>query len=248
MIQKKTNSKIIFDYVIPFNDDYQRLFDTIKNIRLNKKLYNIKNIIISHNGNLLDPKEFKQIISFLEFDEYFLHTDYKGIGAGYKKGIKFSSADYLVLSASDLPLEFSDISEFLKLKFIPDLAIGSKAHSESQLYGVPFLRRLSTYCFYQLRRIIVDKNTPKDTQGTIIIKTELAKKILQLNLSDGFAFSMEMITYAGCFKDIKITEVPIVYYYKSSPSSVSIPKHSFQLFLETIKLRIKVKKFKKLNH
>ncbi|HEX3110105.1 MAG TPA: hypothetical protein VHU41_13510 [Thermoanaerobaculia bacterium] len=163
-----------------------------------------------------------------------LHTDARGIGAGYRLGIEQANAEVCVLSASDLPFGFTDIDAFLALT--PRLAIGSKAHPDSVLAGWGVKRRAAGFAFYLLRRTLLGRGTPHDSQGTILIETALAKRLLPDVRSDDYFFSLEIVTLAIA-QGVQAIELPVTLEANSGPSSVSLVNDSVQLAKKTWLLR-----------
>lgn len=163
-----------------------------------------------------------------------LHTDARGIGAGYRLGIEHASADVCVLSASDLPFGFTDIDAFMALT--PRLAIGSKAHPGSVLTGWGAKRRAAGFAFYLLRRALLGRSTPHDSQGTIIIETVLAKQLLPSVAADDYFFSLEMVTLAS-ENGIDPIEIPVTLESNTGNSSVHLLSDSWALAKKTWALR-----------
>lgn len=119
----------------------------------------------------------------------------KGYGNAMRHGIDLAEGDLLVITAADLPFGFSDLDAALARRPLPQLMIGSKAHPES-LVAIPWKRRLMSEGFRWLRFAVVGLRVG-DSQGTILVHRDLARRVLPHLESGGFFFSTELIAIAG---------------------------------------------------
>ncbi len=191
--------------------------------------HGIHEILFCHNGPNPIPK--------LELppNARLLHTDAKGIGAGYRLGIVEARQRFVVLSASDLPFGFTDIDAFVKQEGLR-LAIGSKAHPQTEMPGYSLLRRTATYVFWLVRRMILGRHTPKDSQGTIIIETGLAKQMVGRVLADDYFFSLELLT--RCIRaGVAPVELPVRYEGGEGASAVHLVRDTIAMVKKTWQLR-----------
>lgn len=214
--------------ILPFHSDIERLKDTLELVKEKQQQYNISEVLLCHNGSPLTEEQTRKIKSFLIPSAKLLHTDGKGIGAGYKLGIINATSPVCVLSASDLPFGFTDIESFNQEKERPLLAIGSKAHPKSKIAGYGLKRKVVSYGFWMVRALFLTAQTPKDSQGTIIIETKLAKELISKSVYDNYFFSVELITLAQ-LKGIKPVELAVVLENHEGESSVSVIKDSWSL-------------------
>lgn len=176
----------------------------------------------------------REIESHLFTGVSLLHTDRKGIGAGYKLGIQSATCDYVILSASDLPFGWTDLDSFKKSP--SDFTIGSKAHPESKIEGITPVRKLMSFCFLQLRRGVLGRLTPKDSQGSLIIQTSLARELARKSQFDNYMCSLELATLQ-IKSGGRVHEVAVTLENNKGESSVSIRKDSVQMFKDLLKLR-----------
>jgi dolichyl-phosphate beta-glucosyltransferase len=229
-------------YIIPFHSDIQRVFETVRELRRNKSRFDIKEVLLCHNGPPLALNQREEIAALLSPDfEKLLHTDHEGIGAGYRMGIENATGDFLVLSASDLPFGFTDIEAFVIEQGRADapieMAIGSKAHPESEVKGHGLVRRAVSVGFYYLRRICLGSLTPGDSQGTILGRRGVLLALAKDAPSHDYLFSLELAT-AYCVRHRKpILELPVRLEHHGGMSSVSVLKDGVKLFRGVLKLR-----------
>jgi GT2 family glycosyltransferase len=227
----------LFSLIIPFHSDLGRLSETLEILKLEAKRQEIGEILLCHNGSVLEASTRAAVEARTWEGVRLLTTEAKGIGAGYKLGIRDASEEYLVLSASDLPFRFTDIDAFRDYRrehgSFPEVAIGSKAHPQSRLSGSYGLsRRVASRGFWILRALFLGRATPKDSQGTIIIRNALAKSLLPELVFDSYTASLELVTRAqrrGC----SVIELPIEFEaHEASDSSVSLVADSIQMARE----------------
>lgn len=224
----------MFTLVVPFHADVDRLarvFTAADEARRR----GIGEILFCHNGGALDPAMRAAIEARLPTDARLLHTDAKGLGAGYRIGIAAARGSHVILSASDLPFGFSDLESYLEARS-PRVAIGSKAHPRTQLPGYNPLRRVMTTCFWLVRRVLLGPGTPKDSQGTILIESELAKRIALDVEADDYFFAIELLTLCARAGAVPV-EVPVRYEHLAGASSVRIVHDALEMIRKTWRLR-----------
>ena len=187
----------MFTLVVPFHSDVDRLGRVLAAAD-EARVHGIEEILFCHNGPGAVPR--------LELPPHarLLHTDAKGIGAGYRIGIAEAREPFVVLSACDLPFGFSDVDAFGGHR----LAIGSKAHPRTQMPGYSLLRRLATFGFWLVRRALLGRATPRDFQGTILVETALARRVVGGIEADDSFFPLELITLCTC-EGVTPVELPV---------------------------------------
>lgn len=229
----------MFSLIIPFHSDYARLANSIQLLNEHGHKWNIQETLLCHNGKPLTPEQTKEVELFCGKRVRLLHISNAGIGAGYKLGIQNATQPYCILSASDLPFGFTDIESFLKRsvdgKTYETFAIGSKAHPESKMQGYGLVRSLASATFLTVRKILLGWETPGDSQGSIIIKTEPAQSLIKEVQANDYFFSLELVTRAQR-RGIRVVEVPIVLENHDGSTSVSLVKDGWTMFLRIWRL------------
>ncbi len=220
--------------ILPFHSDVDRLKNTLPAIErfLNSNPEPLGEIILSQNGH--PPNNLQ-----LELSPPFrlLQTAKNGIGEGYAQGIQAAQCEWVLLSASDLPFGFSDLNAIQSDGFSADLYIGSKLHPLSSLAGYGFLRISCSYLFYCWRLFFFGRLTPRDSQGTILVRADIARSLLQETKSRDFFFAVEFIFRAQS-RGLIVKEVPVKFENLGKDSSVSIFRDGFLLFMKAVWLRI----------
>ncbi len=231
----------MFSLVVPFHSDVGRLGETIRLIKCEASAWHVEETLLCHNGGPLSDAARRQIEELITPGMSLLHTDSRGIGAGYRLGIENARAQRVVLSASDLPFHFSDIESLLRVAPagpMPRVAIGSKLHPQSDIGAYGIKRRAFSYAFFAYRRLLFGAGTPRDTQGTILIETELARQLLPRVTSDDFRFSLELVVQA-IRAGVRPVEVPVKFVPNESDdvSSVSAVRDGWRMLRESWRLR-----------
>jgi hypothetical protein len=141
----------------------------------------------------------------------------KGYGNAMRLGIDLAKGDLLVITAADLPFGFSDLDEALALDPRPDLMIGSKAHPRSRV-GASLKRRLMSDAFRLLRLAVIGLRVG-DSQGTILVRREVARQVRPHLEAGDFFFSTELIAVAARM-GVTPVELPVDYANPRSGSTV----------------------------
>lgn len=221
--------------IIPFHKAHESLSESI--LKLWNSSYNgvIKEIILCHNGpHLIDLAETELKIKD-DSRIRILHTDQPGLGAGCKLGISQAQGDYILITGIDLPFGLSDLDQWSQ-SHLKDIMIGSKSHPKSRIEGRSFVRLVSSFVFVILKSVILPLKIPADTQGTIFIKTSLAKKALSRCGASGFFFTTELVSIAMA-QGASAVEMPVIYPANEGKSSVSPIKDGIIFIKSLFKLR-----------
>jgi hypothetical protein len=236
-----------YSLVLPFHSDLTSLPGTVARARREGGAHGVREVLLAHNGRPLTDDERARVDALIapaEDDKpavRSLDTTAKGLGAGYKLGIKHAREEFVVLSADDLPFGWSDIESFERAGR-PDFAIGSKAHPDSRRPGKRELARVvSTFGFLALRRLLLGFDTPGDSQGTLIIRTTVAQSLLPDLVYDHYLASLELATL-HLKRGGRVIEVPTVVDDAPHPSSVSVLKDGLQMARELVDLRRRMKR------
>lgn len=158
----------------------------------------------------------------------------KGYGNAMRHGIDLATGDLLVITAADLPFGFSDLDEALRLVPRPPLLIGSKAHPASKV-ATSRKRRLMSATF-RLLRLVVIRLRVGDSQGTILIERELARRARPHLEAGGFFFSTELIAVAQAL-GAQPVEVPVDYRSPREGSTVRPIHDGARMVRELLRLR-----------
>lgn len=158
----------------------------------------------------------------------------KGFGHAIRRGIDLASGNLLVITAADLPFAFSDLEQVLEMDPRPALVIGSKAHVESKV-STSTKRRLMSLVFRLARRLVIGLSIG-DSQGSIFIDGDLARRARPYLESDDFFLSTELVAFAIRL-GAKPVEIPVDYLRPRSGSTVRPLRDGFSMALALFDLR-----------
>lgn len=235
-----------YTLVLPFHSDLTSIGETVRRARdEGGPTHGVGEVLLAHNGTPLsaDARAKVELLCAPREGEKpavrFVDTTSKGIGAGYKLGIREAREPFVVLSADDLPFGWSDVIAFEKAGR-PDFAIGSKAHPESRLVGLPLKRRIASLTFLSLRRLLLGWSTPGDSQGSLILRTALAQALATELVYDHYLCSLELVTL-HLERGGRVVELPIVVDHNPHKSSVSVVADGWTMSKELLELRRRVR-------
>lgn len=238
-----------YTLVLPFHSDLTSIGETVRRAREEGgPKHGVREVLLAHNGRPLSSEAQATVDALVaprEGDKpevRFLDTTDKGIGAGYKLGIREAREPFVILSADDLPFGWSDLIAFERAGQ-PDFAIGSKAHRDSKLVGVAKLRRVSSLTFLALRRLLLGWSTPGDSQGSYIIRTSVAKALLPDLVYDHYLCSLELATL-HLQRGGRVVEVPITVEEAPHQSSVSVLSDGWRMTKELVELRQRMRRLR----
>lgn len=204
-------------YVVPVHEDEAILEANVA--RLRARLGEGDHVLLVENGS--HDRSF-EIATALAGEEgpgprvLAFHEDAAGIGYAYDRGLREALArlgpaadTWAVLTASDLPFDFTDVDASSALLASPGLRmiIGSKAHPESRVER-DVKRRAMTAVYRGLRRALVGMRVG-DSQGSILLRMDLAAELVPLVAARNFFYSTELCHHAER-RGERIVEVPVV--------------------------------------
>ncbi len=234
-----------YSLVLPFHSDLTSIGRTVRRAREEGPSHGVREVLVAHNGRPLSSEARLEVESMVVARDggrpevRLLDTTAKGIGAGYKLGIAAATEEFTILSADDLPFGWTDVEAFERVGR-PDFAIGSKAHHESRLPHVTRIRRLSSFAFLALRRLLLGRETPGDSQGSFILRTSIAKRLLPDLVYDHYLSSLELATL-HLSRGGRVVELPITSEDNPHPSSVSVVRDGLRMTKELVELRRRMK-------
>ncbi|WP_179085347.1 glycosyltransferase [Microbacterium sp. RU33B] len=129
-----------------------------------------------------------------------------GLGEALRTGVLASSGQWLLLTADDLPFGFSDLQEFNKLSADTVVAVGSKAHPESEV--VRSSRRVIQSRVFRFLRAALLQSRVGDSQGTIWVEGDWARSFALLSREMGLMWTTELVLAAEQ-QGIRVEEVPV---------------------------------------
>ncbi|OCI30659.1 N-glycosyltransferase [Oerskovia enterophila] len=130
-----------------------------------------------------------------------------GLGEALRTGVLASKGQRVLLTADDLPFGLSDFEEFVKLPQDVVVAIGSKAHPDSQVTRSR-RRAIQSRIFRFLRSALLQSKVG-DSQGTIWADGDWCRSLAVLSHESGLMWTTELVLAAEQ-QGITVVEVPVV--------------------------------------
>ena len=160
----------------------------------------------------------------------------RGKGYSVKRGILNAKYSLVLFSDSDLATPIEELGKFLGYIKHYDIVIASRNLKESRIkVKQPVYRQLMGGFFPLLVNLIALRGF-KDTQcGFKLFKTDIAKRIVQLQTFERFSFDVEILFIAkklGC----KIKEAPVAWIDQKG-SKVNPIKDSIKMLIDLFKIR-----------
>ncbi|VVB97037.1 Glycosyltransferase AglJ [uncultured archaeon] len=143
-----------------------------------------------------------------------------GYGSAYLEGARHARGTYLILADADNTYDLSEMPIFLKplLANEADFVIGSRLKGEIKKNSMPWLHRyIGNPLLTGLLNLLFKINISDAHCGMRAITRDAYEKLDMK--SEGMEFASEMIIEAG-MKKLRITEVPITYYPRQTPSKL----------------------------
>lgn len=223
--------------IIPCYNEAEDLKEKAEIVKAKLASLNIDSeLILVNDGSKDNTKEVINSIDGVVKAGYDVN---RGKGGAVKEGISKSTGDYVLFMDADLSTDLSAIDTLLPLLGKEEFIIGSRHHKESKIpVRQPAKRRFIGWC---CRKLVNSKFGMhyKDTQcGFKCIKADLAKKLIEKQIINDFAFDVEYLYYAK-LNNIKAYEIPVI--WKDDRGSTVSPFRSSKKFLKDMK---KIKKNK----
>ena len=209
---------------------YNESKDIASNVRTVKEYLNSKcidhELILVNDGSKDNTKE---VIESLEDVTALSYEVNRGKGGAVKYGIKHATGDYVLFMDADLSTEITAIEKGLELIPDCDLLIGSRHAKGSVIKKKQPLLRVFIGCCCRLLVNMLFHTHLKDTQcGFKMMKIDVAKKIVEKQLINNFAFDVEYI-YIAILNNLKISELGVTW-SDDRGSTVSPFKSSVKFF------------------
>lgn len=226
--------------VVPAHNSALNIRNTVDELSKYFKRRSLKGqVIIVENGSKDDTWEVMSSIdsTSLPFSVVRTRSD-KGLGNAIRQGLKHVTTDFVLITADDLPFGFSDIEGYLETGAAADIAIGSKAHPQTD-GDRSFVRELMSRVFRQFRRVIVGVNLG-DTQGTIMGRAATICPVSALTDQPGYLMTTELLARA-IQRGSSIIELPVKYRSDLRKSNINLIRDTVTMFRGLFEVRRSIK-------
>ncbi|KJL21527.1 glycosyltransferase [Microbacterium azadirachtae] len=138
--------------------------------------------------------------------ELILRHSPPGLGEALRVGTLATRGERLLLTADDLPFGFTDLDGFRRLDPSTIVAIGSKAHPESDVVRSR-TRTIQSRIFRFLRSALLQSRVG-DSQGTLWVDGEWGRSFARVSRESGLMWTTELVLAAEQQRNI-VAEVPV---------------------------------------
>ena len=200
------NSEIIKHYLESIKQDYE--------------------LILVNDGSKDNTKEVIESIPGVKALSYDINL---GKGGAVKYGIESATGDYVLFMDADLSTDLEAVERLVKILPDYDMVIGSRHAKDSVIKKKqPALRVFIGWCCRKLVNMKFHFKY-KDTQcGFKAMRTDIAKKIVEKQVVNNFAFDVEYL-YIANLNNLSIYEMGVIW-ADDRGSTVSPLKSSIKFF------------------
>lgn len=213
--------------IIPCYNEAKELFDKAQIVKEKLLSLSIQTELILVNDGSKDNTE--HVINTITGVKASGYRENRGKGGAVKQGIIDSTGDYILFMDADLSTDLSAIDTLIPMLGQEKFIMGSRHHKNSKMpIKQPLKRRFIGWCCRKLVNAKFHMHY-KDTQcGFKCIEANLAKKIIEKQTINGFAFDVEYL-YIAKLNGIKVVEIPVIW-SDDRGSTVSPWKSSVKFF------------------
>lgn len=207
--RKKMSDRLDLSVVMPAYNEEVYIEKTINRIDSIVKQTGLKyELVVVDDGSIDNTR--KKIHDYAKNNGHVKVIGYnKNMGKGFaiKKGFLQCKGNAVVFADSDLDIDPSQITTYLKTLKVADIAIASKWHPKSRV-EIPSLRRFLSYSFSMLVRLLTGIRV-KDTQtGLKAVKREALEKAFRTLAVKKYAFDVELLVLANLY-GLRVAELPV---------------------------------------
>lgn len=228
---------LTISYVVPVHNDELTVAAVVRAIVARLGGHPGSEVLLVENGSTDGSlAAVKELASTLSADrvKVFAGESSKGLGNAWREGIRLTTGDLVVLTASDLPFGFSDLDEALALTSLPPLVLGSKAHPGSAV-EVDRVRQIMSASFRLVRGLLLGL-WQGDTQGTLLVNGSLVRRLLPELQSSDYLIGTEIVAHA-VKAGVTPIEVAVCYRRQDRRSTVSPAADSLRMLIGVARLR-----------
>jgi glycosyltransferase involved in cell wall biosynthesis len=233
--------------IIPCYNEGQKLVENIQKINnyLSKNIPDlIYEIIVVNDGSTDNTYNIiKSNMEKFQHTTLYSYEQNKGKGGAVKEGVKKATYEWILFMDADLSTDLSAIKTILQNTNNNKIIIGSRRHKKTVLMKKQGLIRKIVGIGCIILTNIITNLWLLDTQcGFKAVKTPLAKKIIEKQTINKWAFDVEWL-YIAKVNHIKAIEIPVIW-DNDEDSKVSVLSSSINFFKDLFRIIRNKEKYK----
>lgn len=233
-------AECLISIIIPAFNEEKRILPTLKKIYdyLSNQDYNFEIIIVDDGSTDKTVHFVKNFVGNYKPINILINDGNRGKGFTVRSGMLLANGKYIFFTDADLSTPIEELEKCLPyLRNNYDVVIGSRSLPGSNItIRQPWYRERMGKIFNFLVNMILLQGIIDTQCGFKGFKREVVKTIFNKCIVDGFSFDAEILFLARK-SNFKIIEIPVKW-TNSTLSKVSPGKHSIQMFLELIGIKI----------
>lgn len=213
--------------IIPCYNEAKEIFAKASEVDKKLRSLNIDTELILVNDGSTDNT--KDVIDLIPFAKHSGYDKNKGKGGAVKQGILDATGDYVLFMDADLSTDLSAIDTLLPLLGKEKFIMGSRHHKNSKMpIKQPIKRRFIGWCCRKLVNAKFHFHYSDTQCGFKCIESSFAKKMVEKQIINGFAFDVEYL-YIAKLNNVSTYEIPVIW-SDDRGSTVSPLKSSIKFF------------------
>ncbi len=239
---KKGNNHFL-SVVVPSYKDEKIILESLR--RLKKSLDKLRfdyEVVVVVDGRI--DKTFSQA-KRIKSDKFKIigYKNNRGKGFAVRYGMARTKGDLVAFIDSGMEINPNGLALLLEhmLWYGSDIIVGSVRHSASKAYGYPVKRKIYSWGYHTITRLLFGLKVTDSQRGLKIFKRKVLEKVLPRLLVKQFAFDIEMLSVARFLGFTKIHDGPVE--MDASKLKFSTVKSStvFSMFRDTLAVFYRLK-------
>ena len=223
--------------IIPSKNDEKYFIENFKLLQNYFKNQEWKyEVLLISNGSSVTNLNFIKTIDHDELKHFSLKESGKGLAIKY--GIEKAQYNNILFIDADFSVPITELDKFIhENKLIGHILIGNRRSTHSINNGTPFIRKILGSAYLLTMRLVLGFKIEDSQCGFKIFRKDDYLNIGGVKFNN-FSFDVELLYKLS--KIGKIIEIPVDYNHNTD-SKVSVIQDSLAMFLDLIRLRMRVK-------
>lgn len=171
------------------------------------------------------------------------YEENRGKGYAVRFGMNMAEGDYVAFLDAGMEIHPSGLSMLLEHMhwYQSDIIVGSLRHSASKVQGYPVVRKVLSWGYHTLTKMLFGLNITDSQRGIKIFRKQVLDEVLPRLQIQRYAFDIEMLAVAYWLGFNQIHDGPVEFDARQvSYSSVS-PQTVWSMFWDTVNFYYKLK-------